>query len=256
MMGIVLNRDRIALIALAAACIAGMTACNRTHTPSDAQLTQLLRVERATATDTQAPLDPAAVNCLRAWSGDVELTATLPAVTTGEAAKKMCRQRLDNWIADATRNPDKMKFEEVSAPPSVRRAVALLTEHRAATAGQTPMPSPRDQPPPGLVNPNAAPSAPVDMTATVAAVGELDGYCQKAKQAAANGETTQPIARYASFCDKRIEQLRTRIAMIQQNNNSQQAQMLSNNVQRTLEMARQMASQQAPATAPAPAKSQ
>jgi hypothetical protein len=254
MMGIVLNRDRIALVALAAACIVGVTACNRTHTPSDAQLVQLLRVERAAATDTQAPLDPAAVNCLRAWSGDVELTATLPAITTGEAAKKMCRQRLDGWIADATRNPDKMKFEEVSAPPSVRRAVALLGEHRAATTTQ--MPSPRDQPPPGLVNPNAAPSAPVDMTATLTAVGELDGYCQKAKQAAASGETTQPIARYASFCDKRIEQLRTRIAMIQQNGNNQQAQMLSNNVQRTLEMARQMASQPAPATAPAPAKSQ
>ena len=151
MLGIGMKQDRIALIALAAACIVGMTACNRTHTPSDAQLTQLLRVERAPATDPQAPLDPAAVNCLRAWSGDVELTATLPAVTTGEAAKKMCRQRLDGWIADATRNPDKVKFEEVSAPPSVRRAVALLAEHRAATAG-TPMPSPRDQPPPGLVS--------------------------------------------------------------------------------------------------------
>ncbi len=251
-----MNQDRIALIALAAACIAGMTACSRTHTPSDMQLTQLLRVERASATDPQAPLDPAAVNCLRAWSGDVELSATLPAVTTGEAAKKMCRQRLDSWIADAARNPDKMKFEDVSAPPSVRRAVALLSEHRAATVGQSPMPSSHDQPPPGLMAPNAPPSVPVDLTATIAAVGELDGYCQKAKQAAANGETTQPIARYASFCDKRIEQLRTRIAMIQQNGNSQQAQMISNNVQRTLEMARQMASQQAPAPAPAPAKSQ
>lgn len=254
MIGIGMNQDRIALIALAAVCVVGVTACNRTHTPSDAQLTQLLHVERASATDPLAPLDPAAVNCLRAWSGDVELTASLPAVTTGEAAKKMCRQRVDGWIADATRNPDKMKFEEVSAPPSVRRAVALLTDHRAATTGQ--MPSPHEQPPPGLMAPNAAPSAPVDMTATVTAVDELDGYCQKAKQAAANGETSQPIARYASFCDKRIEQLRTRISMIQQNGNSQQAQMLSNNVQRTLDMARQMASQQAPVTAPAPAKSQ
>lgn len=250
-----MNQDRIALVALAMACMATMTACNRTHTPTDAELTQLLHVERAAAADLQAPLDPAAINCLRAWSGDVELTATLPPITVGEAAKKMCRQRLDGWIADAARNPYKLKFEDVSAPPAVRRAVALQTERRGMA--KAPMPSMGDRPPPGLVAPNAAPpGAPVDLTATIAAVGELDGYCQKAKQAAAGSETTQPIARYASFCDKRIEQLRMRIAMIQQNGNAQQAQMISNNVQRTLEMARQMNSQPAtPATpAPAPAK--
>jgi hypothetical protein len=140
----------------------------------------------------------------------------------------------------------------VSAPPAVRRAIALQGEHRGTASA--PMPSPKDQPPPGLMSPNAAPAAPVDLTATLASVQELDGYCQKAKQIAANGETSQPIARYASFCDKRIEQLRARIAMIQQNGNAQQAQMISNNVQRTLEMARQMDSQQA--AAPAPAKSQ
>ncbi|HEV7490538.1 MAG TPA: hypothetical protein VGO25_07005 [Rhodanobacteraceae bacterium] len=253
-----MNQDRIALVALAMACTVGMAACNRTHTPTDAELTQLLHVERATAADLQAPLDPAAINCLRAWSGDIELTATLPPITVGEAAKKMCRQRLDGWIADAARNPDKMKFEEVSAPPAVRRAVALQTERRGMA--NAPMPSMKDNPPPGLMAPNgapnAAPSAPVDMTATLAAVGELDGYCQKAKQAAANGETTQPIARYASFCDKRVAQLHMRIAAIQQNGNAQQAQMISTNVQRTLEMARQMESQPATPAAPAPAKSQ
>ena len=96
--------------------MAGITACHGSHTPSDVQLTQLLRVERAQATDPRAPLDGSAINCLRAWSGDVELSAALPPSLSGDAVKTACRQRLDGWIADATRNPDKIKFEEVAAP--------------------------------------------------------------------------------------------------------------------------------------------
>jgi hypothetical protein len=239
-----MNTDSIAVVALAAACIGGMTACNRTHTLNDVQLTQLLHSERSSATDPRAPLDPPAVECLRAWSGDIELSGALSPAATSEAGKTACRQRIDGWIADATRNPDKVRFEDASAPASVRRAVALLADHRQAFAPR--LPSAMDKPPAALVGnapPTPADTGPVDLTAAVAAVNELDSLCRKAKQAAASGDTTQPISRYASFCDKRIEQLRTRMSMIQHNGNARQAQMLSDNVQRTLEMAQQIDSQ-------------
>jgi hypothetical protein len=238
-----MNMDRIAVVALATACIGAMTACNRTHALSDIQLTQLLHTERSSATDPSAPLDPQAVDCLRAWSGDIELSGALSPAATSEAGKTACRQRIDGWIADATRNPDKVKFEEASSPASVRRAIKLLADHRLAVAPR--MPSAMDRPPAALGNTLPAPvsSGPVDLTAAATAVDELDGLCQKAKKAAASGDTTQPIGRYASFCEKRIEQLRTRISIIQQNGNAKQAQMLSDNVRRTLEMAHQIDSQ-------------
>ncbi len=103
-----MNMHRIAVAALAAASFAGLAACHGARTPSDAELTQLLHSERAPPNDPQAPLDAAAVDCLRAWSGDVELNAALPPSASGEAIKTSCRQRLDGWIADATRNPDKI----------------------------------------------------------------------------------------------------------------------------------------------------
>lgn len=242
-----MNMDRIALAALAAACVAGMAACSGSHTLSDVQLTRLLHVERVAAGDPSAPLDAPAVDCLRAWSGDVELSGALPPAASTDDAKKACKQRIDGWIADATRNPDKVRFEDASSPPSVRRAVALLAERRQAIAPR--MPSAADRPPQALVSNSPAgtpaePAGPADLTAAVTAVNELDGLCQKAKQANASGNTTQPIARYASYCDKRIEQLRTRISMLQQNGDARQAQMLTQNVQRTLEVGRQIESRQ------------
>jgi hypothetical protein len=240
-----MNMDRIAVVALAAACVAGMAACSGSHTLSDVQLTRLLHVERVAASDPIAPLDAPAVDCLRAWSGDIELSGALPPAATTEDTKKACRQRIDGWIADATRNPDKVPFEDAASPPSVRRAVALLAERRQTIAPR--LPSATDRPPQALVsNAPAEPAntGPVDLTAAVNAVNELDGLCQKAKQANASGNTSQPVARYASYCDKRIEQLRTRISMLQQNGNEQQAQTITQNVQRTLEVARQIEARQ------------
>ena len=102
---------------------------------SDVQLTQLLRAERASATDPRAPLDAAAVDCLRAWSGDVELCDDVaaggerrcgqeqPASSESTAGSRMRR-------AIRTRSASRTS----SAPPSVRRAVALLIEHRIRRA--------------------------------------------------------------------------------------------------------------------------
>jgi hypothetical protein len=245
-----MKMHRTAVAALAAASLAGLSACHGARTPSDTELTQLLRTERAAPSDPKAPLDMAAVYCLRAWSGDVELTSALPPSASGEAIKTSCKQRLDGWIADATRNPAKITFADVAAPASVRRAMALLTEHQAVAAMMPHLPSGTEQPPMSMMsgNPPPAPAntGPVDMTAAVTAVDELDGLCQKAKQAAAVGDTTQPISRYASYCDKRIEQMRTRISMLQARGDPQQAKMMTDNVQRTLVVGRQIAAQSKP----------
>jgi hypothetical protein len=240
-----MNLSRIAVVALGAAGL-GLAACHGSGTPTDPQLTQLLHSDRATPGDPKAPLDLAAVNCLRAWSGDVELTASLPPSASGEAVKQACKTRVDSWIADAGRNPDKLAFETVSKPPAVKRAMALLAEHSPTAAMAPKLPSSNELPPAAMM-PNAgqpaapAPTGPVDMTEAVAAVDELDGLCQKAKQQAASGDPGQPLARYASYCDKRIEQMRQRIAMLQQRGNPQQAKMMTENAKRTLEVGRKLA---------------
>jgi hypothetical protein len=248
-----MKQHRIAVAALAALSIGALGACHHARELTDAQLTQLLHMQAASPTDPNAPLDPMAVNCLRAWSGDAELTAALP--PSAQNMKDACKPRLEGWIADATRNPDKITFAEASSPPSVRRAMALLAAHRGTAMR---MPNGQDRPPAALMSPNPAgpnaqapaqPGPPPDLTAATDAVNQLDGYCQKAKQAAAAGNTEQPIARYASYCDKRIEQLRMRISSLQQNGTPQQVQMLTTNVQRTLQMAQQIeARQNQPAT--------
>lgn len=251
-----MNMYRTGALALAAASLAGLAACHGARVPSDVELTQLLRSERAAPSDPRAPLDAPAVDCLRAWSGDVELSASLPPSASGDAIKTACRQRLDGWVADATRNPGKLGFEEVSAPASVRRAMALLVEHRQLAGMPPHVPSATDQPPPSMMAGKSAPpvnTGPVDMSAAVAAVNELDGLCQKAKQAASSGDTTQPISRYASYCDKRIEQMRTRITMLQQRGDAQQAKMMTDNVERTLAVGRQIDAQSKPGAPPKPA---
>jgi len=230
---------RIALVAVAAACLGGISACHKAREFQDAQLTRLLRTDRAVATDPQAPLDPNAVDCMRAWSGDADIAKGLPPAAVADAAKSMCRQRLDGWIADADRNPDKITFDELTRPPTVRQAEALLSQHRTTMR----MPSQNDRPPPALLQlPTPAENAatPADMTAATTAVNELDGYCQKAKQAASSSETTQQVGRFASYCDKRIEQLRARISMLQEHGTAQQVQALTNNVQRTITVAKQV----------------
>jgi hypothetical protein len=240
-----MNLSRIAVVALGAAGL-GLTACHGSGTPSDTQLTQLLHSERATPNDPKAPLDAAAVNCLRAWSGDVELTASLPPSASGDAIKQACKTRVDGWIADAGRNPDKLAFDAVSKPPAVKRAMALLAEHSPMAAMAPKLPGANEAPPtammPGGMQPGApAATGPVDMTEAVTAVDELDALCQKAKQQAATGDPAQPLARYASYCDKRIEQMRQRISMLQQRGNPQQAKMMTENAKRTLEVGRKLA---------------
>ncbi|HEY6895470.1 MAG TPA: hypothetical protein VI258_14950, partial [Rhodanobacteraceae bacterium] len=210
--------------AVAVTALAGtLAACHHAKTPTDAELTNLLRVQNAQPNDPAARIDPSAVDCLRAWSGDADLAKPLPPAGASDAAKKACRQRIDGWLADATRNPDKLAFEDVSAPPAVRQAIALQQQHRAA-AGV--LPAHGDQPPaammgqaPRAMAPGPAPTlpkGPVDVSAPAAELSELDGLCKQAKDAAA-ASSTAPIARYAPMCERRIAQLRERVNQLQTN---------------------------------------
>ena len=239
--------------AVAVTALAGtLAACHHAKAPTDAELTNLLRVQTAQPNDPAARIDPAAVDCLRAWSGDADLAKPLPPASASDAAKKACRQRLDGWIADASRNPGKLAFDDVTAPPSVRQAIALLQQHRGAGA----LPARTDQPPAMMMGQNPVkpapvlPKGPVDVSAATAGLIELDGLCKQAKDAAAAGSTV-PMARYAPMCDRRIAQMRERANELQTNGGTtREAEMLNDNVRRMLVFGRQLSTAKAP---PAPA---
>lgn len=193
---------------LAAACVLGLSACS-TREPSDAQLTQLLRRDGAGATDPNAPLDTAAVGCLRVWSGDAELAKDLPTGARGDDAKGKCRLRLDGWLAEATRNPGKFTFKDVSTPPTVRRAVALLAAHAPAPATQP------GEPPAALTNAFKSAPEPVrgGSTEQFGAAGfdlkRAEELCQQAQQVAATQGSGSSLRRFANYCGKTLRQLRT-----------------------------------------------
>jgi len=234
--------------ALAALAAGTLVACHHAKAPTDAQLTSLLRTQSSLPTDPRAPIDPAAVDCLRAWSGDADLAKPLSGMWN-DAVKQNCKKRIDGWIADATRNPDRFSFADISAPPTVRQAAALLQQHRGAVA----LPSTTDQPPAAMMRQNPVapaptlPKGPVDVSGATAGLNELDGLCKQAKDAAAAGANT-PIARYATMCDRRIAQLRERVNQLATNGGTtREAEMVSDNVHRMVMFGRQLA------TAPAPA---
>ena len=243
---------RLGGFAVAALAAATLVACHHAKTPSDAALTRLLRVQQAQPGDLRAPIDPGAVACLRAWSGDADLAKPLPPAAVSDTTKKACRQRLDGWIADATRNPDKFTFGDISAPDTVRQAIALSEQHRATAA----LPTGADRPPAMMTRqapaaaPPVIPKGPVDLTAAIAGANELDGLCKQAKSAAASGSNA-PIARYATMCEGRIAMVRNRISELSTNGGtSREAEMLNDNVHRMLVFGRRLATSNT-STAPA-----
>jgi hypothetical protein len=241
--------NRITRIAAAAAvALGGLAACHHEKPLTDAQLTRLLHSEHAAAADANAPLDFAAVNCLRAWSGDAELAKTLAPISTSEAAKSSCKVRIEGWIQDALRNPDHIAFADVSAPDVVRRVVALQEQHRptamAPMAGDLPPAAmTKRAAPPSTLSPAAmsALNHPVNLDTANAGIKELDGLCQQAKDAKA-GNTGSPLANYASMCGDRIQRLRDRATELAAGGgNSREVEMLNDNIRRMLVAGRRLA---------------
>jgi hypothetical protein len=247
--------DRIGIVVLGALCVAGVAACHHAKDINDIALTRLLRTERSIPNDPQAPIDAGAAECLRAWSGDAELAKTVPPVAASDAAKATCRQKIDRWIADAARNPDKIAFSDLAAPETVRKVAALLNQHRLAR-----LPAGNDRPPSALMQPGAPgqpmqpvqPATPADFETAKTAVKALEALCDQSKQQSAAGSNA-PLARYAMYCDKRIERLSSRITDLQTTGaNTRQVQMLTESVQRLLEIGHRMANGTPPAQAPNP----
>jgi hypothetical protein len=241
--------NRIARIAaVLVVSLGGIAACHYEKPLTDAQLTRLLRSERAAPADAEAPLDFAAVDCLRAWSGDGELARTPAPIATSEAAKASCKQRIDGWIQDAVRNPDHLVFDDISTPAVVKRVVALQSQHRPSAAA----PMAGDRPPAAMMQhaaptPPPSPAAmaalnhPVDLDTATSGIDELAGLCQQAKDAKAS-KTASPLANYATTCDDRIQRLRDRAAELASNGgNSREVEMLNDNIRRLLVAGRRLA---------------
>jgi hypothetical protein len=79
--------------------------------------------------------------------------------------------------------------------------------------------------------------------AASAAVDELGQLCQTMKDAVTHGNAPKPVVGFAGYCDKRADQMRARIAAIQQRGSVQQAQMMTVTAQRTLKVAKGIAAQ-------------
>lgn len=173
---------------LATACVLGTSACS-THAPTDAELVTLLHREGAAA-DAKAAPDAMAVHCLRSWSGDASLTKDQPPAMLNDAFKARCRGTIDKWIADATRNPAKFDFSQISTPEVTRRAMALLPVSEAP--GDVAQPA-AAKPPVVRAEPGPAP----EIGATLA---RADDLCQQAKDLTAMDKSDVRLVRFVEYC--------------------------------------------------------
>lgn len=207
--------NKLSLIAIAGSLL--LAACAGRE-PTNAELTTLLHRADASVTDANAPLDAAAVICLRSWSGDSALTKGLAAAANMDAAKGACRSRLDGWLADATRNPSKLDFAQVSTPAATRRAMDLL----AARGGSNDTGASANEAPPTVVAPAAAKPAEADPDAGPApdidaVLVEADTVCQKAKELIHSGSKDGRLQRYADFCSGNLTDSRNQVAQLKLN---------------------------------------
>jgi hypothetical protein len=188
-------------------CTLGLAGCSQQRVPEDWQLSALLKRADATPSGTDA-IDAQAVGCLRAWSGDAELAKGLSVLVAGEDGRKRCRDRLDGWLADATRNPAKFTFDEVSTPAVARRAMNLLESGRTAVPepGNSEIPSALRKPPP-IAKPRPADPS-VDLGAAGAELAEAEDLCRQAAQAAAAPDASSAVRRFAPYCSQSLSRLR------------------------------------------------
>jgi hypothetical protein len=200
-------------LAAALLCAIGMTACAKLREPNDAQLTALLHSEFAKPGDPAIQLDGYAVDCLRALSGDKELVKGLPVRIAGEDGVKTCRAKLDAWIADAARNPDKFGFDDVSAPKTVRHAMTLLEANRLAmathpAARQAPaaLAPPITLPPP---TPIGVPDPNVNLGAAGARLVTAENLCRQTQEAAAKENADAGLKSFAEYCTDSLARLRS-----------------------------------------------
>jgi hypothetical protein len=210
------------LVLTATLCVLGASACTHLREPDDQQLATLLRKESAAVTNPNATLDQNAIDCLRGWSGDATLRKDLPERFNSEEGKKACRATLGGWIADQARNPKTFTFEELSAPPTVHRAVALQTarllaaladpaNHKIPAALTTAMPAAR------------APDANVDLGIPGTQLAEAEALCEQVRKVAAVPNANRRATVFGAYCTNNLSKLRRSMETTAQH--GQQAQL-------------------------------
>ena len=227
-----MTRPAIILVLLA------LSACSQ-RAPDDAQLVTLLHAGGLTsATGTSRPLDAIAVQCLSAHAGDASLTRDLPPAALTDAAKSQCRRRLDLWLADTSRNPDKFTFAEVATPPVAARALQLYLANGGIPLAQAPAAAPpASTPAPGTEAPAASPAAnaapPAEaaepeppMPDTISALAEADNICRDVQAATAQGPFNARLSRYAEGCAAMLRSTRDQVAQLQQQGRNDEADTL------------------------------
>ncbi|MBN8727664.1 MAG: hypothetical protein J0H15_08160 [Xanthomonadales bacterium] len=199
--------NRLILAAIAGLLL--LAGCSGPRELDDAQLAQLLRSENARPDDAGAPLDRPAVECMRAWSGDAELMRGLSVRYAGEDGKKACRTQLEIRIQDEARNPHNARFEDLTHPATVRRAMALLDARKASSqpAAAPAMPPARPPAAPGgFKDQLGTPDPSVDLGAAGARLQEAEALCLEVRgQVAARPD----LKRFADFCGGSLRRLRT-----------------------------------------------
>ncbi|MDR2013953.1 MAG: hypothetical protein LBQ20_13200 [Rhodanobacter sp.] len=223
------------LVFAAAICTVGLGACSQLREPTDQQLTSLLRVDAVTAGGS-ALLDSEAIDCLRALSGDKDLLKGLSAHIAGETGMKSCRTRLEGMVAEATRNPAKLRLADFSAPKIVRRAMALQVSRMNARVEQPPAPVAAIPPPDAAPDPIpvSAPTAPVsnvDMGSSSATLKNAEDLCGQAKEAAAQADATSDLKNFAASCAANIGMIRTYMQRAANNNDSERLGNLTSSVE-------------------------
>lgn len=186
-----------------------LAGCSGPRELDDAQLAQLLRSENARPDDANASLDRSAVDCMRAWSGDAALQRGLSVRYAGEDGKKSCRNQLEVRIQDEVRNPRGARFEDVTNPATVRRAMALLEAGKKTPAQPVAgpaVPPPRPAAAAGDFKNQLAPPDPnVDLGVAGARLREAEDLCREVRaQVAARPD----LKRFADFCGGSLRRLR------------------------------------------------
>lgn len=204
------------LIAVAAALV-GLSACSSERMPTNVELATLLQQDGSDQGGDGAnrALDPLAVQCLAAQSGDTDLAHDISAAALSDVAKSQCRRRLDLWLADAKRNPGKFRFEEISTPHVAKQAMRMYLDN-----GGTPFVQPGDEPKRASQPVNPVPAVISDSPAPDAdkVLAQADNLCREAKAAVARGPFNARVQRYADSCESTVAATRAKMEQYRQQN--------------------------------------
>ena len=183
----------IGLFALLSAC------SDKADKLSDGDLARMLHTEGLA----DERVDPAAVDCLRAWSDDSNLATGLPANLTDETGKGDCRRHMQGWLDDGSRNPQGLMFVDVATPKISRRAMDLLAALPPLEAAPAVAESTAPTAPTGDA---MLPTTPADVNGVPPAVAEA-AYEERVK---VNNSTNQAMDQYDSVCEQAQKLAKTR----------------------------------------------